>query len=868
MRTSHDDRPIPSLKHVARSGTAQKVRHQPASATDWRSALYWRSWLPAAIVALVLSVCLFLALHTPAAGAGGTAQALANTITVCPSGCMYSSIETALENAAWGDTIAVGPGQYNENIWLRGGIRVQGAGADQSFIIWSGAAPAVAAKPEDLTGAVLDGFTIICNSPHSTIHIDYPHEKETISNNVISNSVGTWESGGIYIVDGAAPSIINNVFYGNTLTDGEGGGAIYVRDAAPIISGNTFIGNSAKNGAGIEVYGDPTTPYYGKYQATITNNTFVGNVAQIRGGAIYVDNASLSPSIIGNSIYSNTAQLGGGICAIEQSSPAIEGNQIAFNWASGSDSAGGGVYISDSSSATLDGNVIRYNSAGRGSGVCVESATPDIINNVLVGNDLVQIRVSGASPPIANNTILGIQSSNSIGIDLVGSSSPRIANTIIAFQAYGIRGDGTAAPTIRYNDLWMNSVAHYSNVTTEPNNLSVAPGLRDVANGDYHLQSTSALVDAGTMDDAPPSDFEGDRRPIDGNGDGTAAPDIGADEYATSPPTPTPTPSPLPPGTQVTVTLQYGLNGYSGSEDTYIYQYAADNNYCTQKPLLIGQKQQFAALLRFDVSAIPSNASVVRATLQVYAEGWAEQSDLPIGAYYITRTVDLCQATWNQARSGGAWASPGANNTETDRRASAESTVTANAVSKWYEFDLSAVTQGWVDGSLANNGVLLRADYVTAKYYFSTAESGAHQPALVISYRTAIPKTPTPTATPTRPTPTRTPTSTSTATRTATPTMTPTPVTPTLTPEPAILGDVNGDRLANSADALIILSADVGLNTSQFCPMDCGDVNGDGYTNSTDALVILCYDVGITVPYPVGVGACPSNVTPPAGCSL
>ena len=56
----------------------------------------------------------------------------------------------------------------------------------------------------------------------------------------------------------------------------------------------------------------------------------------------------------------------------------------------------------------------------------------------------------------------------------------------------------------------------------------------------------------------------------------------------------------------------------------------------------------------------------------------------------------------------------------------------------------------------------------------------------------------------------------------------------------------------NSTDALIILSADAGINTSQYCPMNCGDVNGDGLVNSTDALIILSYDVGMTVPFPVG----------------
>jgi hypothetical protein len=84
---------------------------------------------------------------------------------------------------------------------------------------------------------------------------------------------------------------------------------------------------------------------------------------------------------------------------------------------------------------------------------------------------------------------------------------------------------------------------------------------------------------------------------------------------------------------------------------------------------------------------------------------------------------------------------------------------------------------------------------------------------------------------------------------------------------PAALGGVNSDGVVNSTDALIILSADVGINASQFCPMNCGDVNADGLVNSTDALIILSYDVGMTVPFPVGAGACPSSVTQPPGCN-
>jgi hypothetical protein len=82
-----------------------------------------------------------------------------------------------------------------------------------------------------------------------------------------------------------------------------------------------------------------------------------------------------------------------------------------------------------------------------------------------------------------------------------------------------------------------------------------------------------------------------------------------------------------------------------------------------------------------------------------------------------------------------------------------------------------------------------------------------------------------------------------------------------------LLGDVNGDGLVNSTDALIILSCDVGIDTSWFCPMNCGDVNGDGKVNSDDALIILSYEVGIPVPFPVGQPGCPTSVTPCPGCS-
>jgi subtilisin family serine protease len=85
--------------------------------------------------------------------------------------------------------------------------------------------------------------------------------------------------------------------------------------------------------------------------------------------------------------------------------------------------------------------------------------------------------------------------------------------------------------------------------------------------------------------------------------------------------------------------------------------------------------------------------------------------------------------------------------------------------------------------------------------------------------------------------------------------------------DPGIIGDVNDDDSPNSTDALIILSCDVGLDVSSFCPMSCGDVNDDGFVNSTDALIVLSYDVGVDISFPVGESGCYADVTPCAGCN-
>ena len=85
--------------------------------------------------------------------------------------------------------------------------------------------------------------------------------------------------------------------------------------------------------------------------------------------------------------------------------------------------------------------------------------------------------------------------------------------------------------TLFHNDVWGNSMANYSGVPPGTNDISADPLFVNPANNDYHLRGSSPAVDAGTNEGAPPTDFEDDPRPLDGNLDGVDVVDMGADEF-------------------------------------------------------------------------------------------------------------------------------------------------------------------------------------------------------------------------------------------------------------------------------------------------------------------------------------------------
>ncbi len=486
-------------------------------------------------VAAVLVYATLLALHPQ--------PAWADTLEVCRTGCFYVTIGSALADAEPGDIVWVRAGEYRlgEPVRLRPGVTLRGE--DPQHPAWTtiraDGGNAVIGTGRLLTNTcVLEGFTIIAGTGRGLYIQD--GAAEIIRNNIFSGTVTSFKGAGIRIDDeGTVPTISDNVFINNSSS--QEGGAIYIHDASPIIFNNQFVNNrSDRDGGALSIRTDERPDQ----QAVIVHNEFTYNTASAKGGAIYVERSK--PLIQGNRILHNAAEAGAGIfvnscCSAGQA--LVQGNWLFYNatYGAGQESVGGALAIANQAQVHVDGNVLRQNSAARGGGIYIASSAPRITNNVFAANGRTEVWVEGSFPHIINNSILGAGGPETVGIELLGASHARLVNNIIAFAGYGVRGDGVAAADIRHNDVWMNVVANYEGVEAGPTNLSVEPQLRDPASGDYHLQPGSPLIDAGTATEAPTTDLDGEARPVDGDGDGIVEADIGADEYYPPPATATPT---------------------------------------------------------------------------------------------------------------------------------------------------------------------------------------------------------------------------------------------------------------------------------------------------------------------------------------
>jgi hypothetical protein len=315
------------------------------------------------------------------------------------------------------------------------------------------------------------------------------------------------------------------------------------------------MGNTSTIGPG-NTFVDPTpdaTPQAGVCAVTsgspsVTSNTFtnLNHGVQVNGG-----NTSISSNTF-SGIQDATSN-----AAIEVTSgtPTIAGNLIQLP----GDDFVLGIALQQTGNTTDVGATLRRNTIlGHRVGVAVnETEFPVSLNGDLIAksgqvglatNDAVDndddAAVTVDNVTIADNVISEI-SLNGTQLTLISSL---LAGT------FGITTNADADCAINFSRGPSIGPGCSDFQTTAP------PGFVNPAANDYHLGAGSAMIDMGEPGPASPGivDLDGEARVTDGNGDGTARRDIGADERPTAvPPTATP-PVPITPasGTPASSTPQ------------------------------------------------------------------------------------------------------------------------------------------------------------------------------------------------------------------------------------------------------------------------------------------------------------------------
>jgi hypothetical protein len=143
--------------------------------------------------------------------------------------------------------------------------------------------------------------------------------------------------------------------------------------------------------------------------------------------------------------------------------------------------------------------------------------------------------------------------------------------------------------------------------------------------------------------------------------------------------------------------------------------------------------QSSRTLLVWDLSFLPANTLVQNATLGLYLQGESTTTPLGVAVHRVT-TPWTVSATWNDADTGFPWSTPGG---DFDAAPDASATVggTTGVTSTW---DVTALARRWVDGSVANDGMLLDAAGGTNVLQFATtsAPQTSQMPYLDVTYDT------------------------------------------------------------------------------------------------------------------------------------
>ena len=138
-------------------------------------------------------------------------------------------------------------------------------------------------------------------------------------------------------------------------------------------------------------------------------------------------------------------------------------------------------------------------------------------------------------------------------------------------------------------------------------------------------------------------------------------------------------------------------------------------------------------LLEFDLTTIPSNATITTATLTLYQQG--STTSISNDIHRLVRDWVEGQATYNEAETGTNWGTAGAANTTTDYNSSLIDTLTTPGDDLPATATVTATVQNWIDGTNPNYGFRISSsDSTPATWHSREGATKALWPHLEVYY--------------------------------------------------------------------------------------------------------------------------------------